>query len=228
MKRLSFKRIGTGLILAGILFLTFYIRIQGVERIPDGQFTGNDAYLYYKQAETIAEHGYLPARDMDRWLPLGRDNTQLLSFFSYAIAYTQKLFPWWSLYQIQPYLPVLCFTLAIGVLFLFLTRCYGVMFAAIVGVLLATLPGSISRSAAGYGDRDAWYYLIGVLVVTSYLWKEQMDLGRRRWIATAIAGFTCFLGGLSWEGFGVFGLMIVAIASFRNGIKFGQFVLCVR
>ena len=101
MKTLPFKRIGTGLILAGLLFLTFYIRIQGVERIPDRQFTGNDAYLYYKQAETIAEQGYLPARDMDRWLPLGRDNQQLLSLYAYVIAYTHKVFPWFSVYDIQ-------------------------------------------------------------------------------------------------------------------------------
>ncbi len=152
---------------------------------------------------------------MDRWLPLGRDNQQLLSLYAYVIAYTHKVFPWFSVYDIQRYSPAVCFTLAIGVLFLFLTRCYGVMFASIVSVLLATLPGSISRSAAGYGDRDAWYYLIGVLVVTSYLWKEQMAPGRRRWIATALAGFTCFLGGMSWEGFGVFVLMIVALELYK-------------
>ncbi len=215
MKTIPFKRIGTGMILLGLLCLTFYIRIQGVERIPDGQFIENDAYLFHRQANIIAEQGALPARDMDRWLPLGRDNQQLLSLYPYAIAYTHKIFPWVSVYDIQRYLPAVCFTLAIGVLFLFLTRCYGVMFAAIVGVLLATLPGSISRSAAGFGDRDAWYYLIGVLVVTNYLWKEQMAPGRCRWIATALAGFTCFLGGLSWEGFGVFVLMIVTLELYK-------------
>ena len=215
MKRPPFKRIGTGAILFGLLCLTFYIRIQGVDRIPDGQFTENDAYLFHRQAHIIADQGTLPVRDMDRWLPLGRDNTQLLSLYSYAIAALHKVFPWWSLYQIQLYLPSFCFTLAIGVLFLFLECCYGVFFASIVSVLLATLPGSISRSAAGFGDRDAWYYLIGVLVVTSYLWKEQMEPGHRRWIATTLAGFTCFLGGLSWEGFGVFVLMIVAIELYK-------------
>ena len=215
MNNLRFKRIRTGGILLALLFLTFYIRIQGVERIPDEQFTGNDAYLYYRQAQTIAEQGYLHARDMDRWLPLGRDNEQLLPLFSYAIAYTHKVFPLFSVYHIQLYSPSVCFTLALGVLFLFLTRCYGVMFASIVSLLLATLPGSISRSAAGFGDRDAWYYMLGVLVVTSYLWKEQMNPGRRRWIATALAGSTCFLGGMSWEGFGVFGVMIVAIELYK-------------
>ena len=198
-------------LLVCLLILTFYIRIQGVDRLPDGQFTENDAYLFHRQAKIIAEQGYLPARDMDRWLPLGRDNQQLLSLYAYAIAYTHKVFPWWSLYQIQLYLPVLCWTLGLGVLFLFLARCYGVFFAMIVGVLLATLPGSIERSAAGFGDRDAWCWSLGTLSVISYLWKEQMELGRCRWIATALAGFTSFLGGLSWEGFGFFLLIIVAV-----------------
>ena len=205
----------TTTLLVCLLCLTFWIRIQGVERIPDGRFTSNDAYLFHRQAETIAEHGYLPARDMGRWLPLGRDNQQLLSLYAYTIAYTHKVFPWWSLYQIQLYLPVLCFTLGLGGLFLFLNRCYGLFFATIVGVLLATLPGSIERSAAGFGDRDAWCWMIGVLAVISYLWKEQMEPGRRRWLATALAGFTVFLGGLSWEAFGFFVLMIVAVELYK-------------
>ena len=83
----------TGLLLFCILFLTFWIRIQGVERIPNGRFTENDAYLYHWQANIIAEHGKLPARDMHRWLTRGRDNTQLLSLYAYAIAYTHKVFP---------------------------------------------------------------------------------------------------------------------------------------
>lgn len=77
-----FKHIGTAVLLLGILFLTFWIRIQGTENIPTEQFTSYDAFLFRGQAEKIAELGYLPARDMCRWLPLGRDNTQLLSLYS--------------------------------------------------------------------------------------------------------------------------------------------------
>ena len=207
----SLQKVLWGACCVGILLLTFYLRMQGVERIPDGQFTGNDAYLYYKQAQTIAEQGYLPARDMDRWLPLGRDNRQLLSLYAYAIAYTHKVFPWWSLYQIQQYLPVLCFTLAIGVLLLFLARVHGPLFATIVGLLLATFPGSLTRSAAGFADRDAWCWMLGVLAVTSYLWKERMAPGGWRWLATALAGFIVFLGGMSWEAFGAFLIIILAV-----------------
>ena len=210
-----YKTVLTGALLTGILLLAFWIRIQGATALPPQQFTSHDAYLYYWQAKIIDEQGRLPSHDMHRWLPLGRDNTQLLSLYPYAIAYTQKVFPWWSLYQIQLYLPVLCWPLGLGGLLLFLTRCYGIFFSTIVGVLLATLPGSIERSAAGFGDRDAWCWMLGVLAVTSYLYKEQMAPGGRRWLATALSGFTVFLGGMSWEAFGVFVLMIVAVELYK-------------
>lgn len=208
----------TGILLIGIVILAFWLRVQGVAQLPPRQFTEHDAYLYYYQAETIAERGSLPARDMHRWLPFGRDNTQLLSLYAYAIAYLHKVFRWLSLYHIQLYLPVVSFVVGLGVLFLFLTCTYGIRFASIVGVLLATLPGSIERSAAGFGDRDAWCWMVGILSVTSYLWKEQIPYNPpekggenwRRYLATALSGFTAFLGGLSWEAFGSFLLIIHA------------------
>ncbi|MCG9133855.1 hypothetical protein J5I95_19475 [Candidatus Poribacteria bacterium] len=210
-----FKYLCTAALLLGIQLLTFYIRIQGVEHIPEGQFTETDSYLYHWQANIIAENGKLPARDMDRWLPLGRDNTQLLSLYPYVLAYTHKLLPWLPLYDIQLYAPAICFTLGLGVLFLFLSRCYSLIFAAIVGLILATLPGSIERSAAGFGDRDAWCWMFGVLAVTSYLWKEEMAPGWRRYLATALAGFIVFLGSLSWEAFGLFLLIILSVELYK-------------
>lgn len=47
-------------------YLPAWIRIQDVGRLPDNQFTSNDAYLYALQAQEIAEQGILPARDMRR------------------------------------------------------------------------------------------------------------------------------------------------------------------
>ncbi len=208
---LYFRKIIAAALLLCILCLAFWIRIQGVERLPDGQFTENDAYLYHYQANIITEQRHLPLRDMRRWLPLGRDNGQLLSLYSYAIAYIHKAFPALPLYRIQLYAPVFCFTLGLGILFLFLSRCYGVFFATVAGVLLATLPGSVERSAIGFGDRDAWCWMFGGLAVVSYLWKEQIEPGWGRYFATALSGFIVFLGGMSWEAFGVFVLIIVAV-----------------
>ena len=213
------QHISTSVILFGILCLTFYIRIQGVEHIATERFTAYNAFLFSGQVEKIAEIGSLAARDMHRWLPLGRDNTQLLSLYPYAIAYTHKAIAWafpkLTRYHIQCYAAPVCFALGLGILFLFLKRHHGTLFATIVSVLLATLPGSIDRSAAGFGDRDAWCWMLGTLSVTCYLYKEQMARGYRRWIATALAGFTVFLGGMSWEGFVFFGLMIVAIELYK-------------
>lgn len=205
------RYITTGVLVIGIMLLAFWIRVQGTERLPTGQFTEHDAYLYHWQARIIADQGHLPDRDMHRWLPLGRDNTQLLSLYAYVIAYTHKAFPWLSLYDIQFYMPAICFTLGLGVLMLFLIHCYGIQFTAIMGILLATLPGCIERSAVGFGDRDAWCWMLGTLTVTVYLWKEHIRPGWQRYFVTSLAGFSVFLGGLSWEGFGFFLLIIHAV-----------------
>lgn len=143
---------------------------------------------------------------MHRWLPVGRDNRQLLSLYAYAIAYIQKTVPLLSLYHIQLYLPTLCFTLALGILFLLFVRTNGVIFATIVALLLATLPGCVERSAAGFGDRDAWCWMFGVLSIA--LWKEDKQPGISRYILTAMSGVTVFLGGLSWDAFGTFVIII--------------------
>ena len=78
------------ILLCAIVLLACWIRVQGVDRLPDGQFTSNDAYLFASQAQEIAEQGVLPARDMHRWLPHGRDNGQIFPLYAYAIAYTHK------------------------------------------------------------------------------------------------------------------------------------------
>ena len=203
------------ILLCAIVLLACWIRVQGVNRLPEGQFTSNDAYLFASQAQEITEQRTLPARDMHRWLPVGRDNGQIFPLYAYMIAYTHKAIGWMSPkltpYHIQVYASAICFMLGLGLLTFFLARTYGVVFAAITAFLLATLPGSIERSAAGFGDRDAWCWMLGIFAVTSYLWKERIEPGRRRWIANALAGFTVFLGGMSWEGFGFFVLMIVAV-----------------
>ena len=102
-----FRKILVYVLLLCLMLLTFWIRIQGVEHLPAGQFTENDAFFYQWMGDKIAEHGTLPSRDTHRWLPLGRDNAQLLPLYSYAIAYTHKALAWFlpalTRYHIQLY-----------------------------------------------------------------------------------------------------------------------------
>lgn len=207
------------ILLSAILIVAFWIRIQGATDIPEGHFTGVDAYLYYFQAQQISEHGKLPERDMHRWVPVGRDNGQLLNLYSYVLAYTHKavsaVFPRVTLYDVTFYTPVLCFCTGLGALSLFLACTFGRLSACLVGVLLATLPGAINRSTAGFGDRDAWCWMIGLLAVITYLAALQAETQRNRLIWTLTSGFTVFIGGISWEGFGVFLSVIIVVELYR-------------
>ena len=206
-------------LLCAILCVVFWIRVQSVGAIPEGHFTGVDAYLYYFQAQQISDQGTLPARDMHRWLPLGRDNEQLLNLYSYTLAYTHKavawIYPSVTLYDVTVYMPVVCFCIGIGALCLYLTCSFGLLTASLVGVLLATLPGAINRSTAGFGDRDAYCLMLGLLAVVTYLVSLQAGAPRKRLIWTVVSGFLVFLGGMSWEGFGVFLSVIMVVELWR-------------
>ena len=210
-----YKLILNGIILAAILFLTFWIRLQVPSDIPDGQFTSQDAYVFRDQINEIVEHGSLPNLDTNRWLPLGRDNTQLLFLYSHVIVYIHKIVAWGfpsiTTYHIQFYAPAVCFTLGVGILFLFLLKFYGCFYAAIVTLFLATMPGSIDRSSVGFSDRDSWCWLLAVVAIISYLSKEDMHKRWQKYVVSIISGISVFCGGMSWEGFGVFVLVIIAV-----------------
>ena len=213
------KTLKTGLLLS-VVVLAYWIRIPSPDGIPPpGQFTETDGYFYYWQASQISEHGHLPERDMHRWLPLGRDLGQTLNLYGYVLAYTHKaialVFANITLYQVCLYMPVVCFCIGLGALCLYFYHVYGLMFSLTAGVILATLPGSIERSTAGFGDRDAFCLMIGILVVVTYLVSLQADTPRKRLFWTLTSGFTVFLGGISWEGFGVFLIVIMFVELWR-------------
>lgn len=202
-----------------LLLLTFWIRTQGTDTLPAGHFTETDAYFYYWQASLISEHGHLPARDMHRWLPVGRDLGQTLNLYGYVLAYTHKVLAWFfpklSLYQVALYMPVVCFCIGLGGLCLFVYHTRGVLVSAGTGILLATLPGSIERSTAGFGDRDAFCLMLGILAVVTYLLSLQSQTPRKRFLWTLASGGLVFLGGISWEGFGVFLSVILIVELWR-------------
>ena len=156
---------------------------------------------------------------MHRWLPVGRDLEQTLNLYGYVLAYTHKaiawIFPNITLYHVTLYMPVICFCIGLATLCLFLYYTYGLLFSSVVGILLATLPGSIERSTAGFGDRDAFCLMIGILAIITYLVSLRSASPRQQLLWTLISGFTVFLGGLSWEGFGVFLSVIVVVELWR-------------
>ena len=213
------ERLIVVVLIVSILCVAAFIRLQGTTNVPPGQLTGPDGYFYYWQAQLISEHGKLPERDMRRWLPLGRDLTQTLNLYGYALAYVHKgvawVFPGITLYHVTVYTPVVCFCIGLGVLCLFFYHTFGILFSCIVGVLLATLPGAITRSTAGFGDRDSWCLMLGIFTVTTYLASLRSQQTRKCLLWTLASGVAMFLGGISWEGFGVFLSIILLVEIWR-------------
>lgn len=148
---MEIRTLGTAVLLIIVLFGAFLIRIQSSVHIPSGQLTDPDGYFYYWQAQLISENGQLPARDMRRWLPVGRDLGQTLNLYPYVLAYTHKVlsyvFPSISLYHVIFYMPVICFCIGLGALCLFLEHAFDLRVAGIVGIFLATLPATLNAAA---------------------------------------------------------------------------------
>ena len=216
MSKLS---VSAWLLIPSILILAFWIRVQGTEGLSDKQFTETDAYFYYWQAHLISEHSRLPTRDMHRWLPLGRDLGQTLNLYGYVLAYTHRaiavVFPKISLYDVTLYMPPICFCIGLSAFCLFLYHTNGIFCSVTVGLLLATLPGSIERATAGFGDRDAFCLMLGILAVITYLASLQAQKSCLRLLWTLLSGVIVFLGGISWEGFGVFLSVIIVVELWR-------------
>ena len=216
---MEIRTLGTIALLIVVLFGSFLIRIQSSANIPAGQLTDPDGYFYYWQAQLISENGQLPARDMRRWLPLGRDLGQTLNLYPYVLAYTHKalsqVFSNISLYHVVFYMPVLCFCIGLGAIYLFLAHTFDLRAAGIVGIFLVTLPACIERSCAGVGDRDSWCLMLSLLAVITYLTSLRVERPTSRMGWTLASGFTLFLGGISWEGFGVFLSVILCVEIWR-------------
>ena len=219
--------------------LCFWLRCLGVGSwFPLSQLTEHDAYLYQHQAEIVSESGGLPARDDRRWVPVGRDTTQSLNLYPIVLGHLHRLlrvvFPEVSVYEVVFFAPVVCFSLALLCVSLFLARTHGFLFSVMVGLIVATLPGTIERSTAGFGDRDAFCFLIGVSAVVTYLRSLSRDVYRQRVLWTLVSGVLVFIGGLSWEGFGVFVSIVLCVEVWRflsiereSGLFFyGLWVLC--
>ena len=186
----------------------FWVRVAGVGSMPAGQYTSTDAYLYDHQTRIVSSQGHLPGRDLRRWVPLGRDTHQSLNLYPIVLGYVHRVcvffVPSVSVSVIVRLAPVVCFCLGIFLLCVFLAETEGFGISVGSAMILATLPGTIERSAYGFGDRDAFCWLIGISAVVTYLLALRIRDTRWRFFSTLLSGGVMFLGGMSWEGFGAF------------------------
>lgn len=97
--------------------LAVTVRTRHVKFLRGKYLTGNDPYLFYRQARMIVKDGKLPQRDEMRYVPIGVNLNKRATVNSYAIAYFYKLcrmfFPSITLEQAAIGYPVVCFTFAL-------------------------------------------------------------------------------------------------------------------
>ena len=179
----------------------------------DGRFTGNDAYLYYRQSERILEEGQLPKRDMERWLPLGRDQTLLHNLYSYVVAYSYRaarvFFPNLTLHAFSCYAPPALFAMTAALFTAALLSLYGWEAAGLGSLFFVLSPPVAARTSLGFADRDAFCLFLAVLMGALYLWRINASRRRNRIALAAACGFTACVGCLAWEGFGAFALCVL-------------------
>ena len=179
----------------------------------DGRFTGNDAYLYYRQAERIFEEGRLPKRDMERWLPLGRDLSLLHNLYSYVVAYPYRtvrvFFPNLTLHAFSCYAPPVLFAMTAALFTAALLSLYGWEAAGLGSLFFVLSPPLAGRTSLGFADRDAFCLFLAVLTGALYLWQINASARRNRIALATACGLTACVGCLGWEGFGTFALCVL-------------------
>ncbi len=123
----------------------------------------------------------LPDIDADRWVPLGRDLSQILPFYAYAVAYTYKalalIFPNVSLYQVTLYAPVVCFTIGLLGLLIFLYRSFGIFLSCV----------ELWRFLTSITEEGLTYYIVWVLTFVLPLYFTSSVYQRGEWFATHVA-----------------------------------------
>lgn len=196
----------------------------------DGRFTGYDPYVYYRQAERIVEEGRLPKRDMERWLPFGRDLSLLHNLYSYALAYSYRavrsVAPRLTLYEFSCYAPPVLFAATAALFMAVLWTLFGWEAAGLGCLFLIFTPSVAFRTPLGFGDRDAFCLFLGVLTSALYLWQAAASKRRHRRMLAAACGFTACLGCLAWEGSGVFALCVLipaTVGAWRSTDKVMEF-----
>jgi asparagine N-glycosylation enzyme membrane subunit Stt3 len=211
-----------------------WLRLQAIPQLGGDYLYDTDSFRFYRQARIIDEQGALPERDMQRWLPIGRDLTTYLSLHSYLLAYATKtlrlLRPATTVYDAALYYPVAAFLLTLPLIYGLCARAFGRLSAWIAVVLVAVLPPAVGRSVAGYADRDALCLLLGAAALYCYARREQASSARATWAWTFLSALAALLLGLAWEGAGVFiaivaGAELVRFLSGRYGREeFTQYV----
>ncbi|MDO8467773.1 MAG: STT3 domain-containing protein [Nanoarchaeota archaeon] len=205
------------LILAGILYINFYIRtlnIPGLKDVTTGGWTLGpdlDPFLFLRWTKNIVANGSLMATDMMRNVPLGFDTTGEMKLFPYMIAWLHYALQALGLSNDVTYsailFPVFAATFTVIAFFLFTRKVFYKedsktrdIIALVAAAFLVVMPAWLPRSVAGIPEKEslafglmflAFYFIIGAFIDKGFVKRLAKGIG---------AGISTALMGLIWGG----------------------------
>ena len=205
------------MILAGILYINFYIRtlnVSGLKDVTTGGWTLGpdlDPFLFLRWTKDIVANGSLMATDMMRNVPLGFDTTGEMKLFPYMIAWLHYALQALGLSNDVTYsailFPVFAATFTVIAFFLFTRKIFYKeesktrdIIALVAAAFLVVMPAWLPRSVAGIPEKEslafgfmflAFYFMIGAFVDKGFVKRLAKGIG---------AGILTAIMGLIWGG----------------------------
>ena len=206
------------LIVAGL------IRIENLSTLEGQHILDPDSARYLRQAKIIAQNGKMPERDMMRWVPIGVQRGDRLTFFPTLVAASHQFltffYPSLTIEQVAIFSPILFSLLSGLALYLLLNQVLD-RETALLGVNIALIAYPwVRRTITGYADRDALTLFLSLISFYFYLRSCQTVRWKNQIMFAVLSGSVMALLGLTWEGVGlmstvIIGMELVQVVSFK-------------
>ena len=203
------KNLVTYVILTLILWVGFFVRTRNLGLIND-MTTGlpvpiePDSFAFLRYAKYILEHGTMLVNDPMRYFPNGYLPASEFTFLSHAYVWLYKFLhlfsPDASINFAQVVYPPLAFVVGGIFFFLLVRRLFDFRVALVATAFLAVLPAYMSRTMAGFSDKEALGMVLLFLALYLYVCSFQSNTLKKGIIYGLLAGFITAAMGLAWGG----------------------------
>jgi len=177
----------TYLILAGIVFIGFYIRTRNIPKLKDvttGAWTlapDLDPFLFLRWAKYIVAHGHLMVLDTMRYVPLGYDTSGEMKLLAYMVAWFYHILAFFDKSVTVTYaaiwFPVIAFVFTTIMFFLFANKLFykekkgiRIIIALIATGIFVLIPSLLPRTIAGIPEKESIAF--GFMFLAFYLFLE--------------------------------------------------------
>ncbi len=189
------------LLVIGIAFLGFFIRIQSVPNFKDKYLMALDPYPFYRYAQDVVGNGYVRPLDTMRYYPVGYVPMRELLMHTYfnAVLFSMLKVFGWKLITVFIWYPAIATLLGIVAFYFLGKEVFNRKVGLITAALLATVPGFIFRTTVGYADKEPLAFFLFPLALL-FLTKAFKTKDKRGYVWSLLSGVTLGALLLNWRG----------------------------